>query len=194
MSEYYIGEIRLFPYTFAPQDWLECNGQVLPVAQYQVLFAVIGNQYGGTYPTTFALPDLRGQAPAGKGTGPNLSTYQLGESKGAATVALTVSQTPSHQHTLNAKLGDTSKPPGQDMFVSNPTGAELGPYFSRPNSSTNYALVSAFSDVAPTNTTLGGASMGPAGANPVCAHENRQPFQAFRFCICVENGIFPVRP
>jgi microcystin-dependent protein len=194
MSEYYIGEIRLFPYTYAPEDWLECNGQILQIRPYQMLFAIIGNQYGGSFPNTFALPNLHGYAPVGMGAAPGLSSYQLGKSQGAASVSITLNQTPSHQHTLSAKIGDSAKPPGQAMFVPDPAGSELGLYFSRPNSTTKYVISAAFSNIAPNNTALGGASMGPAGTTSVSAHENRQPFQAFRFCICVANGLFPPKP
>jgi len=193
MSEYYIGEIRLFPYTYAPEDWMECNGQILPIGQYQALFAVIGNQYGGSYPNTFALPDLRGNAPVGMGTGPGLSTYQIGKTQGVTTVSLTLLQMPAHQHALFVKLGDASQSGGQSIFVSTPANSRLGPYYTRPNSTTKVKAIAAFADIAPT-AALASASVAPAGASPVSAHENRQPFQACRFCICVVNGIFPPRP
>jgi microcystin-dependent protein len=61
--EYYLGQIQLFPYNFAPTYWAFCEGQLLPLAQYQDLFAVLGKTYGGDGQTTFALPDLRGKEP-----------------------------------------------------------------------------------------------------------------------------------
>ena len=61
MTDPFIGEIRLFPYTFAPRGWALCNGQVLSIAQNTALFSLIGTIYGGDGRTTFALPDLRGR-------------------------------------------------------------------------------------------------------------------------------------
>ena len=63
----FIGELRLFPYNFAPRGWASCNGQLLPIAQYTALFSLLGTNYGGNGTTTFALPDLRGRAPIGVG-------------------------------------------------------------------------------------------------------------------------------
>ncbi len=54
----YIGEIRLFPYGFAPQGWAKCDGTILPVDKYQALYALIGNKFGGTSPDTLQLPSI----------------------------------------------------------------------------------------------------------------------------------------
>lgn len=61
--DYYIGQIQLFPYNYAPQDWLFCQGQTLQVMQNQALFSLIGIKFGGNGSTTFMLPDLRGTEP-----------------------------------------------------------------------------------------------------------------------------------
>ena len=62
----YIGQITMFAGDFAPRGWALCNGQLLSVAQYTSLFAIIGNMYGGDGRSSFALPDLRGRAPAAR--------------------------------------------------------------------------------------------------------------------------------
>jgi len=59
MSDPFLGEIRLFPYNFAPRGWAFCNGQVLSIAQHTALFSLLGTTYGGDGRTTFALPWLR---------------------------------------------------------------------------------------------------------------------------------------
>jgi microcystin-dependent protein len=59
----FIGTIQLFAFTFAPVGWMSCEGQVLTAQQNQALFSLIGNNYGGTYPSTFALPNLNGASP-----------------------------------------------------------------------------------------------------------------------------------
>ena len=60
MSTPYIGEIRIFAGNFAPVGWLFCQGQLLPIDQYDVLFNLIGTTYGGDGQTTFALPNNSG--------------------------------------------------------------------------------------------------------------------------------------
>jgi microcystin-dependent protein len=57
-----IGEIGIFPSEKIPQGWMPCDGQILPVGQYQALASLLGATYGGDGTTTFALPDLRGRA------------------------------------------------------------------------------------------------------------------------------------
>ncbi|MFG6160252.1 phage tail protein [Halomonas sp. 1390] len=57
--EPFIGQIQLFPYTFAPRGWAFCEGQELQIEQNTALFSLIGNTYGGDGRTTFALPDLK---------------------------------------------------------------------------------------------------------------------------------------
>ena len=58
--EPYLGEIRLFAFPWAPQDWSTCEGQVLPIQQNVALFSLIGTTYGGNGQTTFALPTVPG--------------------------------------------------------------------------------------------------------------------------------------
>ena len=100
----FIGEIRLMPYTFAPLDWLPCDGTTLPIAgEYQALYTVIGITYGGNGVNNFQLPDLRSFIPVGAGS-PTSSTVQLdlGRSTGANGVTLTnINQLPAHKHVLN---------------------------------------------------------------------------------------------
>lgn len=65
LVEAYAGEIRLFANTFAPRGWALCDGRLVSVDEYPVLFALIGATYGGDGVTTFGLPDLRGRLPLG---------------------------------------------------------------------------------------------------------------------------------
>lgn len=58
-----IGMITLFAFNFTPMGWAQCQGQILNIAQYQALFALIGNTYGGNGTTTFGLPNLQGAEP-----------------------------------------------------------------------------------------------------------------------------------
>ena len=65
-----LGQIELFPYTFVPKGWMACTGQLIPINQYQALFALIGTNFGGDGRTTFALPNLQGKEP-----GPGIQYY-----------------------------------------------------------------------------------------------------------------------
>lgn len=98
--EPFLGEIDLFAGNFAPRNWARCEGQILPIAQNQALYSLLGTTYGGDGRTTFALPDLRGRTPVGPGQGPGLSNRQLGQKGGIENVTLTTAQMPSHNHTM----------------------------------------------------------------------------------------------
>ena len=62
----FVGETRIFPYSFAPAGWMTCEGQELPISENETLFQLIGTTYGGDGETTFALPKFAG--PQSKGT------------------------------------------------------------------------------------------------------------------------------
>ncbi len=59
-----LGEIRLFPYPYAPVGWLACQGQILNIVDNEALFSLLGTTYGGNGSVTYALPDLRAKNPA----------------------------------------------------------------------------------------------------------------------------------
>ena len=69
MSQPYVGEIRMFAGNFAPAGWVFCDGSLLPISEYETLFALIGTTYGGDGQSTFAVPDLRGRLPIHQGNG-----------------------------------------------------------------------------------------------------------------------------
>ncbi|KAJ3340945.1 hypothetical protein HDU93_006031 [Gonapodya sp. JEL0774] len=43
----YIGEIRLVAFNFEPVGWAPCDGRLLPIAQNEALFTLLGTTYGG---------------------------------------------------------------------------------------------------------------------------------------------------
>lgn len=69
-----LGEIRAFAFPELPKGFQPCDGRLLPVAQHEQLYSVIGNTYGGQGDLTFALPDLRGRFAMGSSS----STFALG--------------------------------------------------------------------------------------------------------------------
>lgn len=62
----FIGEIRTVGFNFAPQGWALCNGQAMPISEYNALFSLLGTQFGGNGTTTFNLPNLTEPASAPK--------------------------------------------------------------------------------------------------------------------------------
>jgi hypothetical protein len=62
----YIGEIRVFPYSFVPKGWIECKGQTLSVTTYPDLFNLLGTTYGGNGTSTFGVPDFTGKVIIGQ--------------------------------------------------------------------------------------------------------------------------------
>lgn len=175
MSEPFVGEIRLFGFQRVPTGWLPCNGQLLSIADYDVLFALIGAVYGGNGQNTFALPDLRGQLPVHQGSGPGLTPRALGQAGGLEAVTLLANQLPAHSHPLHATTATAEAAvPG--------TGVELG---SLP-SDKMYAT-----DIIGTNPlVMGASSISQTGGN--LAHDNLMPTQTVSFCIAYQ-GIFPTQ-
>lgn len=87
-----LGSVCLWPLSWAPKNWMLCQGQMLSINDYPALFAIIGPTFGGDGRTTFGLPDLRGRVPIGFGRGPGLSAYRWGQTFGSQTVTLTPGQ------------------------------------------------------------------------------------------------------
>lgn len=176
MSEPFVGEIRIFPYSFPPRLWADCDGQMLPVSQNPTLFSVIGTTYGGDGRTTFALPNLQGCVPMHPGQGPGLSPYRLGWRGGLSHQPIGERELPHHQHktTFYKQLATTSDPFGNYMATdASPT-------------------VSIWAeDDGHSYTAMAPSSLMQTGGDQ--AHENRQPFLTLRFCIALE-GVYPTRP
>jgi microcystin-dependent protein len=171
MGQSYIGEIRIFAGNFAPSDWAFCNGALLPISQYDVLYTLIGTTYGGDGLATFALPDLRGRAPVHQGTRPSLSSYSPGQAGGVERVALTVNQMPIHDHALVAAVG------------SGTTADAHGNVLAASPSSAVYV-----DGVSPTDA-LAPTTLAPTGGAD--AHDNLMPYVAINYIISVIGSIFP---
>jgi microcystin-dependent protein len=164
MSDPYIGEIRMFGGNFAPVGWLFCQGQLLPISQYDALFNLIGTTYGGDGQNTFALPNLASRMPMHQGSG-----FVLGQMGGVESVTLTRNQLPVHTHAP----------------VANTTAAAGG---TSPNNQfwAGYAKTM-YSTSPPATPMAGGALSYSGGSQP---HENMSPYQVINFIIATE-GIYP---
>jgi microcystin-dependent protein len=183
MALFYVGEIVLLPYTFAPVGFLPCDGRTLAISEYETLFNLIGTTYGGDGQSTFNLPDFRGRAPIHMGTGQGVS-YVLGESGGSETVSVSAAQLPAHTHTppaFTARLrgqsaGGASRTPVGNVLAGEATGVTYP-----------YSDGAADAAMAANTITLSGATQ-PSGSS--AGHNNLQPSLAMMYCISVE-GVFP---
>jgi len=164
MSQPFIGEIRMFPGNFAPAGWAFCQGQLMPIAENDALFALIGTTYGGDGQTTFGLPDLRGRAPIHQGAG-----FVMGQLGGSEAVTLTTQQIPPHTHAAAAASlpGNSDSPAGANAWA-----AQATPLYS--TAATNAALNA-------------GAVASSGGSQP---HDNMVPCLTINFIISL-FGIFP---
>ena len=170
--ETFLGEIRMFAGNFAPTGWAFCQGQLLPIAQNQALFSLLGTTYGGDGRTSFALPDLRGRVPVGFGQGPGLSNREIGEKFGSELVTLNINQMPSHNHTVNAVTTE-----GNQNLPTNSLPA---------NTKT---LDKEYSD-ANANTTMKATMVNPTGGSQPFGVS--QPSLGVNFIIALQ-GIYPSR-
>ncbi|MCC2546270.1 tail fiber protein [Hymenobacter sp. BT175] len=170
----FIGEIRLMGFDYAPNHWALCQGQLLPISTNQALYSLLGTTYGGDGRTTFALPNLNGRVPMGVGNGTMLGTVM-----GSETVTLTIDTMPAHIHagisgTLATALGGLETSPNNHY-----------PSDGEPN---QYGLSSA----SPATMAADELKVTIANAGGSQPHENRQPFMALNYAICI-NGYFPPR-
>jgi microcystin-dependent protein len=134
----FLAQIMLFGGNFAPRGWAFCDGQLLPIDQYNALFSLLGTNYGGDGRTSFGLPDLRGRVPVHPGRGPGLSGVHVGERGGRDTNTLTVSQLPSHSHGIDGSTGaqTTNRPTGASSSAGNSYSTETPDTLMAPTSAT----------------------------------------------------------
>lgn len=169
MATPFIAEIRIFSFDFPPRNWAQCNGQLLPIAQNQALFSLLGTTYGGNGITTFALPDLRGRTPIHWGLGAGLSNYDLGQVGGTETVTLNTNQTPVHTHAVTASSNTADVTSPANAFWAD---GGVAAYSGTPSSALAATALSTVGSSAP--------------------HENHAPYLTLNICIALA-GVFPSR-
>ncbi|MDE2308220.1 MAG: phage tail protein [Xanthomonadaceae bacterium] len=176
MADVYIGQIMLAGFGFPPKGFAACNGQLLPINQYQALFSLLGTQYGGNGTTNFALPDLRGRVPVGAGPSADPAWQPAalvqGTAGGAESVPLQGANLPPHTHTAQASsAAGTARNPANALYAGSGSESIYAPA-SGPQAALNAQTV---------GTTGSGAP-----------HENMQPFRVVNFNIAL-TGYFPSR-
>ncbi|MEM7574761.1 MAG: tail fiber protein [Bacteroidota bacterium] len=177
---FYLGQIIMGGWNFAPRGTMSCNGQLLNISQFTALFSLLGTTYGGDGRTTFALPDLRGRVPLHFGTGPGLQPRPLGQKTGSDFNVLNVNQMPAHSHPFSGTLSipvsseDANQDEAEGHFLANGT-------FYHNQSDAVYG--SAAINVNP-------ATIGTVGNSSLI--NNLQPYTAINF-VMVTEGVYPSR-
>jgi microcystin-dependent protein len=175
VADPFLAEIRIFPFNFPPTGWATCDGQLMPISQNTALFSLLGTTYGGDGKTTFALPDLQGNAPMHPGQGQGLSERFLGEIGGSDTVTLLQSEIPVHTHNFGVTFENgTQGSLTNTVILARSVAGQLY------QTSTNTNVV----QLAPQALSITG------GGQP---HNNLMPYLTLNFCIALQ-GIFPQRP
>jgi microcystin-dependent protein len=172
MANPFVAEIRIMPFNFAPTGWAFCNGQLMPISQNTALFSLLGTTYGGDGKSTFALPNMQGNAPMQAGQGPGLSLRDLGETGGEQTVTLLQTEIPAHSHIAVADgVADTASP------QNNTWGSALKGHGDL------YAPASSLVQMSPLALSIAGGNL---------PHNNLQPFLTLNFVIALQ-GVYPAR-
>lgn len=175
----FVGEIKLLPYTFAPLDYVLCDGSLLPVVQYQALFSLLGTVFGGDGKNNFQIPDLRGRIVIGQGTGTNppLTPRAFAAKFGTTEETLTVNNLPSHNHVLAVNTATATEPNPVTHVPSMDSGS--GMYVVNPDQSVL--------------TTMASDAVTAYGSGTGAPHPNMMPYQILGYYIAV-SGLYPIRP
>jgi microcystin-dependent protein len=170
-TQAYMSEIQIFAFQFAPKSWAQCNGQVLPIAQNQALFSLLGTTYGGNGTTTFNLPDLRSRTPIGMGSAPGGSVYIQGQVGGEENHTLSITEMGPHNHIMIASSNNADQPNADGNLLAK---AGSGQLFSSTQN----------------NAPAAGNFIGLGGGGQ--GHSNMQPYLVLNYCIAL-TGIYPPR-
>ncbi|HZS16250.1 MAG TPA: tail fiber protein [Candidatus Dormibacteraeota bacterium] len=176
MSDQFLGEIRIMGCNFAPVSWALCNGQLMPISQNTALFSLLGTYYGGDGKSTFALPNLQGNAPMMQFQGNGLSLRDLGETGGEQAVTLLQTEMPSHTHAANISNanGSTVDPTNAQWAEAKVGRQGTNLYVASPSQKVN----------------MNPAALGLAGGN--LPHNNMPPYLVLNFIIALQ-GVYPPR-
>ena len=181
MSTPYIGQIDMFGGNFAPKHFALCNGQLMPIAQNQALFSLLGTAYGGNGISTFALPNLQSSLPVHMGTGPGLSHYVIGQAGGSTSVTLNITNIPQHNHMLNAtQANGDAVAIGPSVILATAAGDSAPLFYANPVEGLP----------APVPVPMAVNVCGFAGQSQ--SHNNLMPSLCITFIIALQ-GIFPSR-
>jgi len=169
----YLGQVTFYAFDFCPRGWAGLDGQIMPINANQSLYSLLGTTFGGDGRTSFALPDLRGRAPIGRGQGAGLPDYRVGEKGGIESITLTMATMPNHTHVTDVKATSSTASttsPGQGFFAG----------------------ANAYAGRAAPNATLVDKTLEFASVGGGQSFNNMQPYLVTRGCIATA-GTFPSR-
>lgn len=195
---------------FAPAYSQSCNGQLLQVNQFQALFSLLGTNFGGDGRVTVGVPELRGRAPVGYGTGPGLVGLELGQKNGNQYNILNLNQLPAHTHNavltepqatadiavqsrFNVTSGTGSTNTAEGNFLATAKSglaAVTSGYATAADTSLNDKAISTTAQL--TNLQLS-AKVGVSSAGSSAQFSIQSPVQAVNYVI-ITDGIYPSRP
>jgi microcystin-dependent protein len=197
----FMAQLLLWPMSWAPSYWAQCDGRSMNVAQNSALFSLLGISFGGNGSSTFNLPDFRGRVPVGLGTRPGTSiNYNLANIGGNESMALTTANLPSHTHTAAvtttpisvtikaSPAAGTDNVPGTNgstTLAASMAGRATGSTIY--NNQTPTVAMNTATDVSGGVTTVVNSIVGNGAA-----FDNRMPFLAVNFIIAL-SGIYPTR-
>ena len=205
----YIAEIILFSGPFIPEGFLPCDGRELLVRDFQALYSIIGNTYGGTEFKTFRLPDLRARTPVGyHASGVNLEDRthkKLGESGGTEAskteLKLEVDNLPLHSHEVVSKvpvkvtvkvseMASLSDIPSGNLLAQLPIGS--AGFISTDAATGDASPKGTLAGVVVEQPVMEAASVGKG--KPVEFKVPRNPYLTIRYLIAVSGDLeYPVR-
>ncbi|WP_129139168.1 phage tail protein [Modicisalibacter coralii] len=203
MDESYLGVIQALGFQFAPRNWGYCSGALISITQYQALFSLLGDTFGGDARTVFGLPDLRGRAPIGQFQGTGLTDWHMGQMPGQEYTTLTQLELPAHTHT-HAYAGGGSN--SVSVAVAKHPGTNQAPddgdYIGMPaNSLSAQGFLYVPSGDVTSTANIGGVSGGGGFDNNALTINDTgqgqpfpivQPSLVVNYCICMQ-GLYPSR-
>ena len=177
MAEPYLSQITMLSFNWPPRRWSMCDGQLLPIAQNQALYSLLGDTYGGDGKVSFALPDLRSRTPLHPGSDAIGQLYKQGQKGGSETVTLTSSQMPYHGHFVFASADSANSITFDNTVFSSAMDLKKN---------VPAAVYSAQGNL----VALAGDTVSVSGNSQ--PHNNLQPSLTVNFCISLA-GVFPSR-
>jgi len=195
MEEPFIGEVDIYGFNFAPDNWAECDGALLSISDHQALYSLVGAFYGGDGRSTFALPDLRGRLAVGQGRHPGSNHYwEMGSTDGKETHTLSLDELPEHYHPASydststaATLSVSTQNAESDKASDGSFLAKAAfPMYRTDKGEGTVSLDGVQSYVEPKGTI----SVGNAGGEQ--AFSLLQSVQVLNYCMALD-GLFPSR-
>lgn len=208
MFDQYLGVIKALGFQFVPAEWGSCSGAVISINQYTSLFSLLGCAFGGDCRSTFGLPDLRGRAMMGQGTGPGLTMRMMGQTPGWFQEVFGYAYMPAHSHSFTYS-GDPDGGAAMTVSISDKGGKKQTPsdgdYLAVPASSLGTALGNAFTEPSEmtTKVAIAGVTASFSGFDSEALVIEKspqatsyvqlvQPSLAMNYCICM-SGLYPSR-